>query len=289
MSSERAFCVIGLGGMGGGMARALVEAGFTVCGIDPNPSARAAATACGVDTGRSLTDALQTVDSIVICLASPEALAETYGRIEEHSPAHRQLIIETSTVAPERARTLAATSLRSGRRHVEASMIGLPADAAAGRLYFLVGADDQDLDLARPFLQATGRGFAHLGGVGAASIAKVLNNAIGNATMLAFTEAIVAADRLGLDSKAFVQCVARANGAGMSVVFGRHAHWAASDETQPPTPNNHKDMRELARMLEDNDVFAPTLQNSVQAFGTMEEDVGLVQAYARQLRADGKA
>ena len=284
MSDTRTFGVIGLGGMGGGMARALVDAGFTVCGIDPDPSARAAASACGVDTGRGLIDVLQTVDSLVISLASPEALEETYGRLEESSPPRRQLIVETSTVAPERARTLAARSHGSGRRHIEASMIGLPADAAAGRLYFFVGADEHDLELATPFLQAAGRGFAHLGGIGAAAIAKVLNNAIGNTTMLAFTEAIVAAEKLGLDPKAFVQCVASANGAGMSVVFERHAHWAVGDETQPPTHVNHKDMRELARMLRDGNVLAPIMKDGIQAFGTMDDDVGLVQAYAKRLR-----
>ncbi len=284
MSSGQTIGVIGLGAMGGGMAQALAKAGFAVLGVDPDSSARAAASACDVDIGKGLTDVLQTADIIVICLASPEALGETYGVIEESSPTRRQLVIETSTVAPERAKALAATSLGSGRRHIEASMIGLSADAAAGQLYFFVGADDQDLDLAMPFLQAAGRGFAHLGGVGAAAIAKVLNNAIGNTTMLVFTEAIVAAEKLGLDSKAFVQCVDSANGAGKSVVFGRHAHWAVSNETQPPTHVNHKDMRELSRMLEDETIRAPIMKNSVQKFGTMEDDVGLVQAYARQLR-----
>lgn len=287
MSSAQTFGVVGLGGMGGGIAQALVKAGFVVCGIDPDSSARAAASAFGVETGNGLTDVLKSVDNVVICLASHEALAETYGRIEEKTPAHRQLIIETSTVAPERARTLAETSLKSGRCHIEASMIGLPADAATGQLYFFVGAEDQDLELATPFLHAAGRGFAHLGGIGAASIAKVLNNAIGNTTMLVFTEAIVAAEKLGLDSRAFVQCIASANGAGMSVVFGRHARWTVSDEAQPPTHVNQKDMRELARMLQGEDLRAPIIEESIQTFRTVEVDVGLVQAYAKQLRRIG--
>ncbi len=285
MTDRCTFGVIGLGAMGGGMARALIAAGYPVLGVDPDENARQSALNAGVRADCALVELLADADVIPICLPSEAALLDVYGAIADHPAPKPQTIIETSTIAPDRAKAFAEISRGSGRRHLEACLIGLPKDAAAGQLYHFVGGDPDVVTAAGAFLDATGRGFAHLGDVGCGASAKVLNNAIGNITMLAFTEAIVASQRLGLDPAAFVRSVAEASGAGMSVVFERHARWAVSSDNQPPTPINHKDMHELGRMLGGNDIAFSMMGEATRIVGDLPGNRGLVQAYARQLHA----
>ncbi|WP_421726086.1 NAD(P)-dependent oxidoreductase [Bauldia sp.] len=277
--------IVGLGAMGGGMAAALIAAGHPVRGLDPDRAAQARARARGVFVEQDLSSLLDSANIVIVCLATPKALTDVYATIAATPANQGQMVVECSTIAPDRARDLAAVSRASGRRHLEACMIGLGDDAAAGRLYYFVGGDMRDLDAARSFLEATGRGFAHLGDVGSGAAAKVLNNAIGNATMLAFTEAIVAGEAIGLDAKAFVCAVAEAKGAGMSVVFERRAHWAVSEEAQPPGPLNRKDMLEWGRMMDERCSEYPILSESLRVFSRMPEAPGPIRAYAELIKS----
>ena len=277
--------VVGLGAMGGGMAKALVDAKLSVCGVDPDPAARERARAAGVHTGLDLPELLGRSDFVVVCLATPSALNEVYDTIAGVPAVGQSMVIETSTMAPDRAQAFADISRASGRRHLEACLIGIARDAAAGRLYHFVGGQAADLDAAKGFLEATGRGHAHLGDIGSGAAAKVLNNAIGNATMLAFTEAIVAGETIGLDARAFVRAVSEAGGAGMSVVFDRHARWTTSDEIQPPNPINQKDMLEWGRMIGDASDHFAVLAEALQRFQSLPNDQGPVGAYADALRS----
>jgi len=136
------------------------------------------------------------------------------------------------------------------------------------------------------FLDATGRGYVHLGDIGSGAAAKVLNNAIGNATMLAFTEAIVAGETMGLDPHAFIRAVSEAGGAGKSVVFDRHARWTVSDENQPQSPINQKDMLEWGRMLGDSCERFALLAEALNRFQSLPRDKGPVRAYAEALRQE---
>lgn len=280
------FGVIGLGGMGGGMAASLARAGLRVCGVDPAQNAREQAAAKGVTICTDLTTLLTSAEIVVISLAGMAAQDSVYRSMSEMPPETTQMIIETSTVAPQKAVALAEISAASGRRHLEAALIGLPQDAQAASLFQFVGGSAEDVAQAAPFLTATGRAFTHLGAVGSAATVKVLNNAIGNATMLAFTEAIVAAETLGVDPAAFVTAVTKAGGAGLSVVFERHAARAlAGSAPQPPTPINRKDMEELRRMLAPHLVGFNLFEAAISIAMRLPEDPGMVRARADALRA----
>lgn len=277
--------LVGMGAMGGGMAASLVRAGRAVSGYDPDERAQSQARSAGVDVRSSLAAVMEDAGTLIICLSTLSALDATYDQIISSAPARPTSIVETSTIAPERARALAERVRGTGRAYVEACMVGLPKDAAAGNLYHFVGSAPEDMDRVLPFLTATGRGYVHLGDVGSGAVAKVLNNAIGGATMLIFTEAILAAGRAGLDTGAFARAVIDANGAGNSVVFTRHAHWATGGPPQPPTPLNTKDMGETAALLRTLGGQYPLMSGAVAEFADLPDDVGLVQGYARRLRA----
>ncbi len=280
------FGFIGLGDMGSGMAAVLAQAGMRVCGVDPAQEMRDRAAQNGVTAYTDLAFLLANSDTIVISLASMSALANTYDLIAATSAQFPQMIIETSTVAPRKAKELAAISHGSGRLHLEAGMIGLPEDARAARLFYLVGGTAKEVAKAQPFLTVTGRAFAHLGPIGSAATVKTLNNAIGVATMFAFTEAIVAAEALGVDPAAFVSAVIQAGGAGMSVVFERHAARALTTSVpQPPTPINFKDMAELRAMLASCGDGFNLFDTAISIAANLPEHPGIVRAHADMLRA----
>lgn len=276
------FGVIGLGAMGGGLAASLARAGHRVVGFDPDKTTCDRAQAAGVTALSSRAAVCEDADTLVVCLASLSAIRDTYSAVLAMQPAPT-CVIETSTIAPERVRGWGVALRAIGTRYIDATMIGLPPDAEAGRLFFLVGGHETDIARVRPFLDATSRGFVHLGDIGSGAVAKVLNNAIGGATMLIFTEAVVTAKRAGLDPSAFVRAVVEANGAGNSVVFQRLAHWVASDEAQPPTPLNFKDMAEMAEMIAALGGQAPMMRQAITTTEGLSREPGLVQAYAKTL------
>ncbi len=276
---------VGLGAMGSAMAGALADTGLRVAGVDPDPSSRKRAEGWFVTAGEDLGRILEQCHTVVVSLPTEKALRAVYREIEQTPSKSGQLVIETSTVAPVRARELAAISGVSGRRHIEAGLIGLPHDARAGSLYHFVGGSDQDVAAASEFLNRTSRAYAHLGGVGSGAVAKVLNNAIGNATMLVFSEAIAVGDALGLDPEVFVNAVVEADGAGMSKVFARHAHWATGrSERQPPTPINRKDMAAYASMANVTGAVCPVLGAASRVMADMSDTDGLVQTHADRVR-----
>ncbi|WP_305985923.1 NAD(P)-dependent oxidoreductase [Roseibium sp. MMSF_3544] len=276
---------VGLGAMGSGMAGAMADTGLRIAGVDPDPGARSRAESWGVTTGDDLAWLLEDCHSVVMSLPSESALDTVYREIEVTPSKGDQLVVETSTVSPARARDLAAISRTSGRRHIEAGLIGLPQDARAGALYHFVGGQDRDVAAAAEFLSRTGRAYAHLGDVGSAAVAKVLNNAIGNATMLAYSEAIAVGEILGMDPAVFVTAVKVADGSGMSKVFARHAHWATGgSKRQPPTPINRKDMAAYAAMAREAGSLSPVLGAASRVLAEMSDTDGLVQTHADQVR-----
>ena len=280
-----AFGMVGLGAMGGGMARSLVAAGHQVSGIDPDASACERAAAAGVQIHTELSALLSESGFVVICLTSTSALREVYQMIADTPAKRPAMIVETSTIAPDRAQSFADISRASGRRQLEACLIGIARDAEAGQLYHFVGGKAEDLENAKEFLDATGRGHAHLGDIGSGAAAKVLNNAIGNATMLAFTEAIVAGESIGLDAAKFIRAISEAAGAGKSVVFDRHAHWITSGSNQPANPINQKDMLEWGRMVGEESSNFPMLAEALRRFRDLPKTPGSVQSYAGMLKA----
>lgn len=280
-----AFGMVGLGAMGGGMAQSLLAAGHQVSGIDPDASACERAAAAGVQIHNELSTLLAESSIVVICLASTSALGKVYDMIASTPAEKPAMIVETSTIAPDRAQAFADISQASGRRQLEACLIGIARDAEAGQLYHFVGGKAEDLENAKEFLGATGRGHAHLGDIGSGAAAKVLNNAIGNTTMLAFTEAVVAGESIGVDAAELVRAISEAAGAGKSVVFDRHAHWITSDSNQPPNPINQKDMLEWGRMVGEESSNFPMLAEALRRFRDLPMTPGPVQSYAGMLKA----
>lgn len=283
--------IIGLGQIGGNVAASLAAAGMPVVGYDPASEATRRARAAGVGVAGSAQDVFGTCDITIISLPSFDAIRKTYQAQKKSVPRPGAVVAEASTVSPDMARELGAITLATGREPVEMSVIGTGRDAASAQLYFLLGGADEPVRMLAPVLAAAGRGHIHLGPLGAASAAKVLNNGIGLATILAMGEAIAAAEQAGIEPGAFVKAVIEGNGAGASVVFSRHAHKALTREPEPPTPLNHKDSIALGALIAPSLEAYPILASASRRVGELigSGTHGLTWTTAQTARRDAKS
>ena len=237
MSKRIAF--IGLGHMGGPMAANLVKAGHAVDGYDLVPAALDQARADGVTVADSAAAAAAGADAVITMLPAGADVLSLYrgGTQQDAGPGDGgdgggggggddggghggllaaakpgTLFLECSTISVDDARTAHELLRTAGHRGLDAPVSGGVVGAEAGALTFMVGGDEQDFADAAPLLQVMGARIVHCGGPGAGQAAKVCNNMILGATMIAVSEAFVLGEKLGLTDQALFDVAANASG-----------------------------------------------------------------------------
>ncbi len=202
---------IGLGIMGSGMARNLLKAGHTL--IVHNRSRAivdefAREGAIPANCPREVA-----AQSDFVCTNLPDSpdveqvVLGPHGIIEG---AHEGLIyIDHSTIKPETARKIAAELARVGVPALDAPVSGGDIGARAGTLSIMVGGPKEAFDRALPLFQAMGKTITWVGESGAGQIAKVANQIVVAGTMVAMAEALVLAQKAGVDPQRVVQAISR--------------------------------------------------------------------------------
>jgi 3-hydroxyisobutyrate dehydrogenase len=194
---------VGLGNMGLPMLRNLAKAGFALRAFDLNDAARAAAAEAGATVVGSPAEAAAGAGAVVTALPAARQVKAVYlgdGGVIAASPVGA-VLIDCSTIDVESARVVASEAAAQGRLMVDAPMSGGVGGAAAGTLTFMVGGPDDAFAAARPILAAMGRAILHAGGPGAGAAAKICNNMMLAAQMIAVAEGFNLAARLGLDAQ----------------------------------------------------------------------------------------
>lgn len=225
---------VGLGNMGRGMARRLLDAGHEVrvynrtasrAGDLRNAGARLCATPREASEGADAVFGMTADDdsSRSVWLGADGVLA---ARLNS-----RALAVECSTLSHEWVMQLADASRTHGLRYVDSPVTGLPQDAAAGALTLLVGAEAQDLEAARPLLQTFSNRILHFGGVGSGTAYKLIVNLIGAVQIGSLAEGMALAERAGLDLRVVREAISTGQAASPQVV--RNARrMIASDHDQ---------------------------------------------------------
>jgi 3-hydroxyisobutyrate dehydrogenase len=193
--------LIGLGSMGFGMAASIARAGIPVTGFDMRPEVvERFAREVGAGSA-SAADAARDVDAVVTVVVNAdqtEALLFGAGVVDAMRPGG--VVISCATMAPERARALAARVTAAGRLYVDAPISGGAAKAAEGALTILVSGHPKAVEAAQPVLGAMAAKTYLLGdepGIGASF--KMVNQLLAGVHIAAACEAIVLAKKLGLD------------------------------------------------------------------------------------------
>ena len=202
---------IGLGNMGAPMAANLAAAGHLVTGFD-----RAQVSVDGVTMAASAAEAAGHADVVITMLPNGEILRSVAG---EAIPAIRAgaTLIDCSTVDVESAKNVAQEAEKAGIMFVDAPVSGGVGGASGGTLTFMAGGSGAAFASAEPLFDIMGQKAVHCGVAGAGQAAKICNNMILGATMIATCEAFALADKLGLDRARMFDVVSTSSGYSWSM------------------------------------------------------------------------
>jgi 3-hydroxyisobutyrate dehydrogenase len=208
---------IGLGHMGGGMAPNLAKAGHEVRAFDLVPEAVQKATDAGCGAAGSAAEAVKDADVVITMLPAAKHVRAVYNDDVAPNAKPGALLIDCSTIDVDSAREVGAQMAAKGFDFLDAPVSGGIAAAAAGQLALMVGGTDEQFERAKPFLEPMAKAVIHAGQLGAGQAAKICNNMILGATMVATCEAFVLAQKLGLDPQVFFDISSKASGQSWSM------------------------------------------------------------------------
>lgn len=199
LRSVAVIAVIGLGGMGSGMASALLRAGHPVTVFNRTRSKAEPLAEAGATVADSAAKAVLDAGVVILSLADESAVEEVlFGQLLEQLRPH-QRVIDTSTVSPAFARAASERLAARDLRRVEACVVGNPHMAASGQLRVFTAGDQADVDAVREVLDAISQAVIHLGASGRASSLKLAFNLLLGIQIAGLAEAVVFAEAEGLD------------------------------------------------------------------------------------------
>ncbi|MBB6124517.1 3-hydroxyisobutyrate dehydrogenase [Sphingobium subterraneum] len=208
---------IGLGNMGGGMAANLIKAGHSVNAFDLAEAAIAKAVEQGCTAFPTVREAVEGVDAVVTMLPNGAIVDSVYSQdVIGHAPGSA-LLLDCSTIDVDTARKVTSAAEAAGYQMVDAPVSGGIAAAAGGTLTFMVGGSDEAFARAEPILSAMGKAVIHAGAAGAGQAAKICNNMLLGASMIATCETFAMAKKLGLDPQTFYDISSKASGQNWSM------------------------------------------------------------------------
>jgi 3-hydroxyisobutyrate dehydrogenase len=270
---------IGLGNMGGGMAANLVKAGHSVNAFDLSEVALDRARENGCVGFTSVREAVVDADAVVSMLPNGQIVDGVFGSdVIGHAPAGA-ILLDCSTIDVATARKVTAAASDAGYEMVDAPVSGGIAAANGGTLTFMVGGSDSAFARAEPILAAMGKAVIHAGGSGAGQAAKICNNMLLGASMIATCEAFMLAEKLGLDLQTFYDISSKASGQNWSMTSYCPIPGVGP---QSPADNGYQGGFATALMLKD-------LKLAMEAAQSIDADVPMGQKAAVLYEAFDKA
>ncbi|PAX07881.1 3-hydroxyisobutyrate dehydrogenase [Sphingomonas lenta] len=207
---------IGLGNMGGGMAANLAKKGHDVRAFDLSADALTRAEAAGCLPAESGQAAVEGAEAVITMLPAGSHVEAVYddlvGRV-----AATAILIDCSTIDVDTVKRVAERARERGLQAVDAPVSGGIAAANAGTLTFMVGGSDEAFERAESYLADMGKAVIHAGGNGAGQAAKICNNMLLGAEMVATCEAFLLAQKLGLDPQRFYDIASVSSGQSWSM------------------------------------------------------------------------
>jgi len=193
--------LIGLGNMGRGLAKNMLENGLVPIVYDLNQTALQEAVDLGATPAKSVADIAQRADVIVTCLPSLSSIREIYlgtDGIVTHA-ASGTVAVDCSTSIPALTREIGESLTQAGIDLIDAPMLKTAKAAWDGTLHLAVGGDPELVDRVRPVLEAISEKIVPAGALGAGHALKLINNAMTLGTHVVVSEALTVAQLLDVD------------------------------------------------------------------------------------------
>jgi 3-hydroxyisobutyrate dehydrogenase len=208
------FGFIGLGNLGAHLAASLLRGGFAVTVHDLDRGRAAGLIEAGAAWAGSPREAAEAADSVITCLPSPAAAAAVMegeaGVLAGLAPGGAWIEMGTNDV--NEVKRLAARAAERGIACLEAPVTGGVHKAAAGAITVLVGGDTSVYGDHLPALRAMGDPVIHIGPLGSASVIKVITNMLAFIHLVAAGEALMLAERGGLDLATSFEAIKASSG-----------------------------------------------------------------------------
>ncbi len=199
---------VGLGNMGGGLARNLIRAGKEVLVYNRSRPAVEKTLAVGI-SGKAAEsiDEMAAVDVLFTCLPLPTDLEQVMlgedgllGRMKRGST-----YIDVSTIDPRSARKMAAAAAEKGIQFLECPLGKGPAAAETAEEPIFVGGDRNVFEQMKEILAIVGSPLYYVGDVEASSAFKLISNLVGMTNLAAMAEGMRLGEKAGIDKKTLVE------------------------------------------------------------------------------------
>ena len=295
MSTASRVGIIGLGVMGSAYARNLRKAGFEVTGYDPMPASMEALTSCGGIAASDPQTVVTNSDVVLLALPSARTLEQT---ISEIIPAlhTRHILAEMSTLpvdAKEDARSQVATA---GAILLDCPVSGTGAQAANADLAVYASGDKAAVDQIRPIFAGLARDVRYVGSFGAGMKLKYVANLLVSIHNLAAAEALLLAEKSGLDLQMVYDAISSGSGAGNSRMFEVRGPLMVEGRYEPATMSMGLYQKDLALIMDHArqvDCPVPLMSatlpfySAAMAQGRAREDTAALFAVLQQLSTKG--
>jgi 3-hydroxyisobutyrate dehydrogenase len=263
---------IGLGIMGGGMARNILKAGFELRvwnRSSPRMEALAAEGAIATDSPAQL--ASQS-DIIISCVSDTpdveQVILGDQGVIT--GAAAGSLVIDMSTISPKATRTIAEKLGERSITMLDAPVSGGSEGATRGTLSIMVGGEAAAIERAMPVFQAMGKTITHVGQLGAGQTVKLANQALVVGNCLAMCEALLIAKAGGVDLQKTISALQ--GGAAGSWMFTNRAPQIIARDWRPgfTIDLQTKDLRLVMEAADEMGIPLPSTAYILQLYRTLQ-------------------
>jgi 3-hydroxyisobutyrate dehydrogenase-like beta-hydroxyacid dehydrogenase len=282
---------VGLGVMGGGVARRLLAAGHSVAGYNRSREKAAPLVELGLDlkdTPRDVAQAADVVFSMVTNAAALEAVTHgPDGILAGLGPG--KTYVDMTTCTPEASCALAEQAAERGAQMLDAPVSGSVSTLEEGRLSIMVGGDEDAFARVEPILLDIGPKVLHIGTNGQALLMKIAINLNLHVQMVAFCEGLLLAEKDGIDKEVAVEAMLESVIASPMLKYRGPFVLEMPDEAWFNVNMMQKDMNlalEAGRRL---DVPMPTtavsneLLTAARGMGLVEQDFAVVYEVLAQM------
>ncbi|HVK05991.1 MAG TPA: NAD(P)-binding domain-containing protein [Armatimonadaceae bacterium] len=211
-------CFLGVGAMGGPMARHLAAAGYPVTVLDRDPERLATAVASGARAAEDGPGAVRVADVVCTSLPSSESWVALAQSLLLPNARPGKLFIDFGTGTPPETRRIGAALAERGALLVDAPVSGGPDGAERARLRCFAGGDPDAFERARPILETVcgADGLTYCGPCGAGQVVKGVNQLAMGLGAAAYLEAVAFGVRAGVEPDVLGRAVG-----------GEGEHWRA--------------------------------------------------------------
>jgi 3-hydroxyisobutyrate dehydrogenase len=200
---------IGLGVMGRGMVRNLVQAGYEVIVHSRTKPQAEQLLQLGVQWKESVSDLARESDAVITMVGYPHDVEQVYlgagGLVEQARSG--TLLIDMTTSCPELARTIHRKARENDLYALDAPVSGGEIGARDGTLSIMVGGDEDIFEEAMPIMGRLGKNIVRQGDAGAGQFTKMCNQIAVAVNMIAVCESLTYASQNGLDPSTVLKSI----------------------------------------------------------------------------------